>query len=118
MRYRTFRMKKKRLTRSGFLRPDVLLGLGLATVGIFLLLSAFSISSGASGLTVKIGQDGSSLVVQTKIAAEVLAETAGGQNASIVILLTEQADVSTAYRMKDQDARGWYVYNTLTKHAA
>ena len=23
-----------------------------------------------------------------------------------------------AYGMKDQDARGWFVYNTLTQHAA
>ena len=32
--------------------------------------------------------------------------------------LTEQADVSAAFAMKDQDARGWFVYNTLTQHAA
>src|SRR5207249_4995518 len=49
---------------------------------------------------------------------EVLDETAGGKSASVVILLTEQADVSAAYSMKDQDARGWFVYNTLTAYAA
>ena len=47
-----------------------------------------------------------------------LAETADGKSASVVILLADQADVSAAYEMKDQDARGWFVYNTLTQHAA
>ena len=53
-----------------------------------------------------------------KIAPQVLAETADGAIASVVILLADQADVSAAYEMKDQDARGWFVYNTLTQHAA
>jgi len=53
-----------------------------------------------------------------KVAARVLADTTDGKSTSIVILLTDQADVSAAYEMKDQDARGWYVYNTLTEHAA
>src|SRR6266403_1064680 len=43
---------------------------------------------------------------------------AGGDSVSIVIMLADQADVSAAYQMKDQDARGWLVYNTLTQHAA
>ena len=47
-----------------------------------------------------------------------LADTADGKSASVVILLADQADVSAAYEMKDQDARGWFVYNTLTQHAA
>src|SRR4030095_12853621 len=29
-----------------------------------------------------------------------------------------QADLSAAYAMANQDERGWYVYNTLTQHAA
>ena len=53
-----------------------------------------------------------------KIAPQVWADLAGGENASVVILLTDQADVSAAYQMNDQDARGWFVYNTLTRHAA
>lgn len=59
-------------------------------------------------------------VTQTtpKISAQVLADTAGGKNTSVVILLADQADVSAAYAMQDQDARGWFVYNTLTQHAA
>lgn len=56
--------------------------------------------------------------IEAKIAPQVLAAIADGQAASIVIMLAEQADVSAAYDMKDQDARGWFVYNTLTQHAA
>jgi serine protease AprX len=54
----------------------------------------------------------------SKIAPEVIVDTAGQKNTSVMILLADQADVSAAYAMKDQDARGWYVYNTLTQHAA
>ncbi len=53
----------------------------------------------------------------SKIAPEVMADTNGGGRASVIIFLADQADVSAAYEMKDQDARGWYVYNTLTSHA-
>lgn len=52
-----------------------------------------------------------------KIDPGVLADTAAGKPASVVIMLADQADVSAAYTMKDQDARGWYVYRTLTSHA-
>jgi serine protease AprX len=53
-----------------------------------------------------------------KIAPEVLSDTAGDKSTSVVVLLADQADVTAAEAMKDQDARGWYVYNTLTQHAA
>jgi serine protease AprX len=57
------------------------------------------------------------LVVVTKITPQVLTDTANGKNASVVILLADQADVSAAYDIKDEDVRGWFVYNTLTQHA-
>ena len=53
-----------------------------------------------------------------KIAPEVLADTADGKSASVIILLADQEDVSAGYGMRDQDARGWLVYNTLSQHAA
>ncbi len=53
----------------------------------------------------------------SKIEAAVLKDTADGKSASVMVLLADQADVKSAYNMKDQDARGWYVYNTLTQHA-
>jgi subtilisin family serine protease len=52
-----------------------------------------------------------------KIAPEVLADTEDGKASSVVIFLADQADVSQAEKIMDQDARGWYVYNTLKEHA-
>ena len=54
----------------------------------------------------------------SKIAPEVLAEADANGSASIVIMLMDQADVSAAHQMRDQDARGWFVYKTLREHAA
>ena len=56
-------------------------------------------------------------VSANKIAPSVLADASSANKASVIILLREQADVSAAYAIKDQDARGWFVYNTLTQHA-
>ncbi len=53
-----------------------------------------------------------------KIADEVTKDTADGKSTSVVIFLADQADVSAAYDIKDQDARGWFVYKTLTGHAS
>ncbi len=54
-----------------------------------------------------------------KISSEVLRATAqAGSETSFIILLQDQADLSAAYNMPDQDARGWYVYKTLTELAA
>jgi subtilisin family serine protease len=108
-------MKTKCSFQSGFYRPRILLGFFLCSVGVLLALIGFGVSSGTSVLAQSVRQnqeDGS------KIAPQALAETADGAIASVVILLADQADVSAAYEMKDQDARGWFVYNTLTQHAA
>jgi serine protease AprX len=119
-------MKKTRSFRSGFFSPRILLGFVLCFVGVLLALVGFGIFSGASALAQNARPDqGSGMspatldpVVVPKIAPQVLADTANGNNASVVILLADQADVSAAYGMMDQDARGWFVYNTLTQHAA
>src|SRR5204862_884647 len=105
-------MKKRRASQSGFFSWRVLLGFVLGLVGVFLALVGFGISSGSSVLAQN------PLAARAKIAPEVLADTADGKSASVVILLSKQADVSAAYAMKDQDARGWFVYNALTQHAA
>ena len=52
-----------------------------------------------------------------KIENRVLSDTAGGREASIVINLAQQADLSAASGMKDQDAQGWYVYRALKRTA-
>jgi serine protease AprX len=53
-----------------------------------------------------------------KIRPRVLADMAGGERVSAVVLLADQADLRAAYTMTDADARGRYVYHTLTTHAA
>ena len=52
-----------------------------------------------------------------KIQNRVLSDTASGRESSFVVELTQQADLSRAYGMKDQDARGWFVYRTLKRTA-
>ena len=52
-----------------------------------------------------------------KVENRVLSDTARGREASVMIHLTQQANLSAAYGMKDQDARGWYVYRTLKREA-
>jgi len=41
----------------------------------------------------------------SKIAPQVVSDTADGKSTSVIILLADQADVSVAYDMRDQDAR-------------
>jgi subtilisin family serine protease len=53
-----------------------------------------------------------------KIDGSVLRATTGGASASFGVYLRDQADLTAAYAMKDQDARGWYVYRTLRDEAA
>jgi len=53
-----------------------------------------------------------------KIEPRILSATANGQSTSFLILLNDQADLRAAFSLQDQDARGWYVYRTLTEHAA
>jgi subtilisin family serine protease len=47
-----------------------------------------------------------------------LTDTARGRQASFVLRLREQSDLSHAFRIRNQDARGWYVYRTLRRTAA
>jgi subtilisin family serine protease len=53
-----------------------------------------------------------------KISGRVLRDTAGGAVAPIVVYLRDQADLSRAYAMRDENARGRYVYRTLKAEAA
>ena len=109
-------MKKNVRSQNGFSSLHLLLGFVLGSIGLFLGLTGLAVSSGSS--LAQSGKPGATALVAagSKIKPEVLTETANGKSASVVIFLTDQADVSAAYRMKDQDARGWFVYNTLTQH--
>ena len=52
-----------------------------------------------------------------KVENRVLSDTSAGRDSSFIVELTQQADLSKAYSMKNQDARGWYVYRTLKETA-
>ncbi len=95
-----------RHSANGFLQVRVALSFALCFAGIVLGTMAWSSAAGSRPAE-----------ITAKIAPDVLAETDDGGIASIVILLRDQADVSAAHEMKDQDARGWFVYNTLREHA-
>src|SRR5438067_13362524 len=97
----------KQVSSSGFFQVKVAASFALFFAGALLAMMAWSSAAGPK-LT----------GIAAKIATEVLAQTAQGGSASIIILLADQANVSAAHEMKDQDARGWFVYNTLTQHAA
>jgi serine protease AprX len=92
-----------------FFKGRILLGLVFCALGFLLGIVGFAISSVAQIASPSI---------KAKIAPQVLAETGAGEKAAVVILLADQADVSAAHTMRDQDARGWFVYNTLVEHAA
>ena len=86
-----------------------------------LFVAALFVAAGlvAGGLQAQ-ASIGTGVVAQNpamKIDSQVLKDTANGQKTSFVIMLSSQADVSAANSMKDQDARGWYVYRTLTEFA-
>jgi hypothetical protein len=63
------------------------------------------IAASVAGVALTIGGTaaGSSA---TKIDPRVLRDTAGGNDASFLIHLGDQADLSAAYAIRDQDARG------------
>jgi serine protease AprX len=92
---------------SAFFTPRIAISFAFCFGGILLAMMAWSSAAGPKPID-----------IAAKVAPEVLGETVDGGNASIVILLGDQADLSAAYQMKDQNARGWFVYNTLTQHAA
>jgi len=89
------------------------LGLLVLPFAIALLLSVGSTSSTSSAPL----STTNAAAIAAKIQPEALQATANGKSASVIVLLRDQADLSKAYGMKDQDARGWYVYNTLRSHA-
>jgi subtilisin family serine protease len=103
-------MKNKTASKNGFFTFRVLIGVVLCFAGITIVLFALGPAAAGQPRTVSASAN--------KIAPEVMADTADGKSASVIILLADQADVSAGYGMRDQDARGWFVYNTLSQHAA
>ena len=85
----------------------------LRAVGLVAALAA-----ALAGFGVLPGETGASTGGLAKISPQVLSDTASGGETQFVVYLGDQADLSAAYAMSDQDARGWYVYRTLREHAA
>jgi serine protease AprX len=55
---------------------------------------------------------------EAKISSGVIDATENGNETSFVVYMDAQADLSAAPSIKDEDARGWYVYRTLKQAAA
>src|SRR5262245_22019536 len=82
----------------------------LALAGLIVGATPVLASNDSHGKTPMAGYTG-------KVQNLVLSDTSAGRESSFIIELTQQADLSKAYSMKDQDARGWYVYRTLKRTA-
>ena len=82
----------------------------LALAGLIVGVTPVLASSSGQGLKPITGYTG-------KIENRVLSDTASGGETSIVINLAQQANLSAASGMRDQDAQGWYVYRTLKRTA-
>jgi serine protease AprX len=83
------------------------------TLRLAIVVALFS----AALATVLLGQTHAS-GAEGKVASEVMVATADGGQTDFIIYMKDQADLSAAYSMTDQDARGRYVYETLKRQAA
>src|ERR1700737_42721 len=89
--------------------------IGITALGLLALAATL----GGATIGTLAGASPTSMLAQDpigKIDRRVMQDTLDGRSTSVVVLLSDQADVSAAYSMNDQDARGWYVYNTLRSH--
>ncbi|HKP54964.1 MAG TPA: S8 family serine peptidase [Chloroflexia bacterium] len=93
-----------------------LLALALVTLLMLVMMSGKGENVAGAGTSASAAAMPSADTL-SKISAEVFQDTANGKSASFFVLMSDQANLSAAYGMKDQDARGWYVYNTLTQLA-
>jgi len=88
----------------------------LAVAAAAFLQSSRTVLSQRRPSTIRTSASATDLV-KSKAASTVLTEVANGGTASVVVFLSDQADVSAANNIKDQDERGWYVYNSLKTRA-
>ena len=93
------------------MRAGIKIAIVLALAGLIAAATPVFASSNSHGLKPMAGYTG-------KVQNRVLRDTQAGRESSFIIELTQQADLSRAYSMKNQDARGWYVYRTLKREAA
>jgi subtilisin family serine protease len=76
-----------------------------------------SLNSTANASYPSKSESAPSVDAASKISPAVLQDTAGGKTATFLVLMADQANVTSAYAMANEDARGWYVYDTLRLHA-
>jgi len=92
-------------------RAGIKIAIVLALAGLIAAATPVFASSNSHGLKPMAGYTG-------KVQNRVLSDTQAGRESSFIVELTQQADLSRAYSMKDQDARGWFVYRALKNEAA
>src|SRR5436190_4400388 len=97
--------------RGAAVRGGIKIAIVLALAGLIAAATPVLASSNSHGQKPMAGYTG-------KVQNRVLSDTQAGSESSFIIELTQQADLSRAYSMKNQDARGWYVYKTLKNEAA
>jgi serine protease AprX len=90
------------VSQGGFVTSEVRIAAALAVSVVGIALSVGGTAAGSSS---------------AKVDARVLRDTAGGSQASFVIHLEDQADLSAAYAIRDHYARGRYVHRILREHA-
>src|SRR5689334_133947 len=105
---------KSRVAKIGSAKIAALVGLGLAVwlgmMGSGEQAQANVPSGSSSASNLYRGYVG-------KVEERVLEETANGKSTQFLVLLSQQADLSQAYSIHDQDQRGWFVYNSLRSTA-
>src|SRR6188508_1862151 len=84
--------------------------IALVLLGLAACVGLLSSGQASAGIPAKSSLANSPM---SKVENRVLNDTLNGKSTSFIVLLSQQADLSAAYGMSDQDARGWYVYNTL-----
>lgn len=94
-----------------------LLAVALLCVLFVAMMLSKEESAASAGVPASPVKMASSAEALSKISAELLQDTANGKSAPFLVLMDDQANLTAAYGMKDHDARGWFVYNTLTQHA-
>ncbi|HET6312277.1 MAG TPA: S8 family serine peptidase, partial [Chloroflexia bacterium] len=100
------------------LRPNIRVLMALALLVLAMMALGSGGSSSAARAAAPTVPGANSAQPAGKIDPFVSQDLAGDGSASLVIRMADKADLRAAYGMKDHDARGWYVYNTLRDHAA
>jgi hypothetical protein len=77
--------------------------------GLVLLVLLLAVSASSAAPARRFALD-----PRDKVDPQVLAAAANGQMAEFIVVMAEQADVSAAYRLLTKQAKGRYVFGTLS----